>query len=85
MDSPVIDPHLAQYKYSPYIHIVQMVLGTFAKLRIATTNFVMSIRMEQLGSHWMEFHKISYFSVFRKSVKKTKVLLENYESEGYFT
>jgi hypothetical protein len=34
----------------------------FAKLRKATIRFVMctclSVRMEQLGSHWTDFHKI---------------------------
>jgi hypothetical protein len=37
-------------------------LDAFAELRIATINFVMyvrlSIRMEQLGSHWTDFHEI---------------------------
>jgi hypothetical protein len=36
-------------------------LGTIAKLRKATINFVMSVcpsvRMEQLGSHWTDFHE----------------------------
>jgi hypothetical protein len=35
-------------------------LGSFAKLRKATTTFVMSVcpsvRMEQLGSYWTDFH-----------------------------
>jgi hypothetical protein len=38
------------------------ILGAFAKLRKATISFVMSVRlsvrMEQLGSHWTDFHKI---------------------------
>jgi hypothetical protein len=39
-----------------------MLLGTFAKLRKATVNFVMSARpsfrpMEQLDSHWMYIHE----------------------------
>ena len=37
-------------------------LGTFAKLGKATISFVMSVcpsvRMEQLGSHWTDFHEI---------------------------
>jgi hypothetical protein len=37
-------------------------LGLFAELRIATLSFIMSVRlsvhMEQLGSHWTDFHKI---------------------------
>ena len=37
-------------------------LGAFAKLRKTTISFVMSVRpsyrMEQLGSHWTDFHEI---------------------------
>ena len=33
-------------------------LGTFAKMRKATVSFVTSVRLEQLGSHWKDFHKI---------------------------
>jgi type I site-specific restriction-modification system R (restriction) subunit len=37
-------------------------LGAFAKLRKATNSFAMSaslsIRMEQLDSHWTDFHEI---------------------------
>jgi hypothetical protein len=37
-------------------------LGTFAKLRKATISLFMSVRlsicMEQLGSHWKDFHEI---------------------------
>jgi len=31
--------------------------------------------MEQLGSHWKDFHEILYGSVFRKSVVKIEVSL----------
>jgi hypothetical protein len=31
-----------------------------------------SVRMEQLGFHWREFHEISYLSIFRKSINKIK-------------
>jgi len=38
------------------------VLDPFSKLRKATISFVMSfclsVRMEQLGSHWTDFHEI---------------------------
>jgi len=30
-------------------------LGTFAKLQKVNISFVMSVRMEQLGSHWTDF------------------------------
>ena len=46
--------------------------GAFAKLRKATISLAMSagvlcvFRTEQLGSHWKDFHEISYLSIFRK-------------------
>jgi hypothetical protein len=33
-----------------------------------------SARMQQLGSHWPDFHKI-YFGIFRKSVEKIRVII----------
>jgi hypothetical protein len=48
-------------------------LGAFAKLRKATISIVVSIclsvRMEQLGSHWTEFDETLYLSFLRKSVQ----------------
>jgi len=36
-----------------------------------------SVRMEQLGPHWTDFHKIWYLSIFRKSLDKTQFSLES--------
>ena len=33
-------------------------IGLFAKSRKATVSFVMSVRMELLGSHWTDFREI---------------------------
>jgi len=33
------------------------ILGGFAELRKATVSFVMSVRLELLGSHWTDFHE----------------------------
>jgi hypothetical protein len=52
--------------------------GAFAELQRETISFVMSvcpsirplIRMEQLVSHWTNFHEIWYLSILRKSIKK---------------
>jgi len=54
---------------------VLMVFGTFAKLRKATISFPVcpSVHMEQLGSHWTDFHEIWYLSIFRKFVEKIQV------------
>ena len=44
------------------ISLILPFLGAFAKLRKATISFVLSVRlsvrMEQLGSHWTEFDKL---------------------------
>jgi hypothetical protein len=64
-------------------------LGAFAELRKATICFIMSarlsVRMEKLGSHWMIFYPIWYFSIFWKSVEKNQVLVKSYKNNGYFT
>ena len=45
-------------------------LGAFAKLRKATNSFVVSacpsVRFEQLGSHWKNFHEILSFDYLSK-------------------
>jgi len=60
-------------------------LGAFAELRKTTMSFVMSggpsvrsfVRMEQLDSHWTDFHKIWYLRIFWNSVEKIQVLLKS--------
>ena len=49
-------------------------LGAFAKLR-KVTMFVCvfvcpSVRMEQLDSHWKDFHEIWYLTIFRKMCRE---------------
>jgi hypothetical protein len=39
-----------------------------------------SVRMEQLGSQWTDFHEILYLSVFRKSVEKNQISLKSNEN-----
>ena len=61
-------------------------------MRKATVSFIMSVRlsvsasvlMEQLDSLWTDFHEISYFSIFRKTVEKIQVLLKSDKNNGYF-
>jgi hypothetical protein len=70
-------------------------LGTFAKFRIATISFIMSVcprvfvlppaRVKQLGCHRTNFHDISYFNIFRKSVEKFQVSLNSDKNNGYIT
>jgi len=44
-----------------------------------------SVRMEQLGSHWTDFHEIWHLSVFRKSVEKIQVSLKSDKNKGNLT
>ena len=74
-----------------YIHIwlISSFLGAFAKLRKAAISFVMSVRLsarvEQLGSHWMDFHEIWYLIIFRKYVEKIQVSFKSDNNKWYFT
>ena len=69
--------------------VAYVLLGAFVKLRKATVSFVMSVcpfvRMEQLGSHWTDFHEILFLSIFRKSVEKNQVSLKSDPNNWYFT
>jgi hypothetical protein len=61
-------------------------LDAFAKLRKATINFFRpSVHMEQLGSHWTDFHEISYMSIFLSSVEKIQGPLSSEKNRDYFT
>jgi hypothetical protein len=57
-------------------------LGAFEKLWKATVSFAaslrLSVRMEQLASHWADFREIWFSSIFRKSVHKIQI---SYNSE----
>jgi len=57
--------------------------GSFSKLRNVTISFVMSVRVQQLSSNWMDFHEIWVY--FPKSVKKIQVLIKSDKGNGYFT
>ena len=52
----------------PYTALTDWFLGAFRKLRKLTVSFVMpvcpSVHMEQLSSHWTDFHGIWYLSNF---------------------
>jgi len=68
-----------RYVGKPLIRLPTGVITSVRKLRMAIISFVMSVRpsvqTEQHGSHWTNFHEISYSSIFRKSVEKIQVLL----------
>ena len=64
-------------------------LCSFSKFWKATSSLVMSVhpsvRMEQLGCHWRDFHEISCLWIFRKSDEKLQVSLQSDKNNGYFT
>ena len=62
-------------------------LGAFTKLRKSDywrPLVSLSVRVEQLGSHWTDLHEILYLGIFRKSVEKIQVWLKSCNS-GYVT
>ena len=44
-----------------------------------------SVRIEQLGFHWINVHEISYSSIFRKSVHKIQVSLKSDKNDAFVT
>ena len=48
------------------------IADAFAQLRIAALRFVVSVRTEQLGSHWTDFHDILHLNIFRNLSIKFK-------------
>ena len=44
-----------------------------------------SVHMEQLGSHWTDFHEIWYMGIFLKSVEKIQYTLKSDKNNRCFT
>jgi hypothetical protein len=71
----------------------QTVLGALEKLHEVILSFVMSVhtsvrpsvRMEQFGSHWTDFHKNQYVRIFRNSAEKIQVSFKSDKNDGYLT
>ena len=62
--------------------------GTFTKLWKATSfnmSVCLSIRMEQHGSHWTDFHEIWCWNIFQKPVDSAHDSLQSAKNNGYFT
>ena len=83
--------YISSFKGHYYIGLQsrRTILVAFSKIAKATVSFVMfvrlSVRMEQLGSHWTDFHEIWYLRIFRKSIDKIQVPLKSDKTKGYFT
>jgi len=61
-------------------HVRKMAESDFYLRRVCP-----SAHMQQLGSHWTDFHEILYLSIFRKPVGNTQVPLKSNKNKGYFT
>ena len=72
-------------KHDISVHIFRHI----TKLWRVTIRSVMSVCpsfcLEQLGSHWIDFHEIWYLNIFQKSVKVIEVSLKSDNNNGYFT
>jgi hypothetical protein len=53
--------------------------------RLLATSVRPSIFMEQLGSHWMDFHENWYSIIFRKSFEKSQISFKSDKNNGRFT
>jgi hypothetical protein len=81
------ETHDLDWLYRHYLVAKVVFLGSFVKLLKATISCVMSVRpfvhMEQLGSHWTDFHGIYYLSIFfEKLVKKIQVSSKSDKNKG---
>jgi len=64
-------------------------VGAFAKLRKSDCqprHVCPSVRMEQLGSHWTDFHEILYLSIFfcSKNYRENSSLVKFYLEQEMF-
>ena len=74
--------HLQVYQYNVSRKEDKQVMRSLLKciLKISKNHYQLrhfhpSVCKEQLGFHWMDFHEISYLSIFPKPVEKIKVSL----------
>jgi hypothetical protein len=54
------------------------------KLLLVSSSARLSACMEQLGSHWKDFHEMQYLIIFLKYVEKIQVSLTYDENNEYF-
>ena len=75
---------------SIFIHNVFLLRKIYGVKRVSkiakpTIGFVMSVRMEQLVSHYKNFYEIWYVKIFRKYVEKIQVSLKYDRNKEYWT
>jgi hypothetical protein len=58
--------------------------SNYCERRLLASSCV-SVRIQQLGSHWLDFHENWYLRIVRKYVEKIKFCLKSDKNQGYFT
>ena len=84
----------AEWKYCSFLKLRfgddLSVCALFKHIRKVGKNYYsrrhvcLSNRMEQLASHWADFHEILYFRIFRNSVEKILVSLKSDKNYVHF-
>jgi len=55
------------------------------KLQKATISFIVSVLMEQLGSHWTDINEIWYLSILQKTFERIQVSVKSDKHNRYCT
>ena len=80
---------LSFWLYMPPTNFLKQFVGAFAKLQKLIISFIMSVSisvcMEKLGFHWMNFHETWYLSIFQTSVKNIQISLKLDRNNRYCT
>ena len=66
------------------VHLCFGLFGKIAKKRLFASP-CLSVRMEQLSSHWTNFHEIWYVGAFQNTVEKIQVLLQSDKNNVHLT
>jgi len=60
----------------PYVEILFEALSQNCEKRLTASSCLSvrpSVRVEQLGSHWTDFHEVWYLGIFRTTAEKIQV------------
>jgi hypothetical protein len=71
------------------VMITLLLLRHIRKIAKATIKFIMSVRlsvrMEHLGSLWIDFYEIWYLCIFQTYIEKIQFSLKSDRNDWYFT